>query len=301
VPVAPHPERGRLEHLNERAILLEQGGAVARLHRVKVGRFGRMLLPALGLYLALCVVARLGYRVLVYPAPRTDSAPVPAEARVLTLRAADGVPVHALDFPAAAGARHVVYFHGNGEVIGDDVWMAQRLHAHGLGVTLVEYRGYGRSSGAGSPTEDGLYADATEVLDDLAARGIGPSRVVLWGASLGTGVATEMARRGRGAALVLVAPYTSIPDMAARVAPWLPVRLLVGDKFDNLAKAPSLTVPAVVVHGTDDEVIPFRMGERIAATLPGARFERVAGGHHMECFLADPGLLARVVQALPSA
>jgi fermentation-respiration switch protein FrsA (DUF1100 family) len=198
-----------------------------------------------------------------------------------------------MEFPNPAAARTVVYFHGNGEVVDDDVWVAERLVSLGFAVTLVEYRGYGRSSAAG-PSEKGLCADATAVLDDLAARGIGKDRVVLWGASLGTGVAVEMATRGRGAALVLVSPYTSIPDMAARTAPFLPVRWLVGDRFDSLAKVPSLHLPAVVVHGLDDEVIPFAMGERIARALHGSHFERIPGGHHMDCFLVDPDLFARV-------
>jgi fermentation-respiration switch protein FrsA (DUF1100 family) len=250
------------------------------------------------LYLLACIAGRFGYRALLYPAPRLADPSPPAGARLLELRASDGVAVHALSFASPGAAKTVVYFHGNGEVVDDDVWMAQRLVARGFAVTLAEYRGYGRSRGAG-PSEDGLYADAAAVLDDLAARGVGPDRVVLWGASLGTGVAVEMARRGRGAALVLVAPFTSIPDMAARIAPYLPVRALVGDRLDNLAKVPSLGVrAAVVVHGTDDEVIPFAMGERIAAALPGARFERVPGGHHMDCFLADDGLLARVTAVL---
>jgi len=260
-----------------------------------VQRVGRVVA---GAYAMACAVGHLGYRGFLYPAPQVNDAPPPPEARVLELRAADGVTVHAMEFAAPGATRTVVYFHGNGEVIDHDVWMAQRLVARGLSVTLVEYRGYGRSRAAKGPDEAGLYADAAAVLDDLAARGIGPERVVLWGVSLGTGIATEMARRGRGGALVLVAPYTSIPDMAARIVPVLPVRWLIGDKFENLAKAPLLRIPAVVVHGAADEVIPVAMGERVATAIPGCRFERVPGGHHMDCFLVDPGLLERVCAAV---
>jgi pimeloyl-ACP methyl ester carboxylesterase len=264
---------------------------------VSVKRVARLV--ALGVvvgYALLCVVGHFGYRTLLYPAPQSDPIAPPAGARLVELRAADGVVVHAMEFASASpsvASRTVVYFHGNGEVIGDDVWMAQRLVAKGFAVSLVEYRGYGRSRGT-TPSEEGLYADATAVLDDLAARGVGADRVVLWGASLGTGVAVEMERRGRGAALVLVAPYTSVTDMAARMTPFLPVRELVGDRFDTLAKAPLVHVPTVVVHGTEDEVIPFAMGERVAGAIPGSRFERVEGGHHMDCFLKDESLLERV-------
>ncbi|MGO8998566.1 MAG: alpha/beta hydrolase, partial [Polyangiaceae bacterium] len=254
-----------------------------------------------GLYGAASALGHLGYRVILYPARHVDDTPPPRGARLLELRAADGVLVHAMELPVPNAPMMVVYFHGNGEVIGDDVWMAERIAAQGLSVTLVEYRGYGRSYGAGSPSEDGLYADAEAVLDDLAARGVGADKIVLWGVSLGTGIAVEMARRGRGGSVVLVAPYTSIPDVASRVAPLLPMRLLIGDRFDNLAKAPSLSVPTVVVHGARDEVIPVAMGERVAAAIRGSRFERVEGGHHMDCFLVDHGLLARVMRAIPGA
>jgi fermentation-respiration switch protein FrsA (DUF1100 family) len=249
------------------------------------------------LYVLACAVGHIGYRAILYPAPQKDWGQPSLGARVLELRAADGVQVHAIELANPAASRTVVYFHGNGEVMGDELWMAERLVKRGFAVVLAEYRGYGRSKGP-SPSEDGLYADATAVLDDLAARGVGADRVVLWGASLGTGVAVEMARRGRGAALVLVSPYTSIVDMAARMTPFLPVGLLVGDRFDNAAKAPSLTLPAVVVHGMDDEVVPFAMGERIAVAIHGSRFERVARGHHMDCFLVDDGLLSRVTAAV---
>jgi hypothetical protein len=258
-------------------------------------RIARMTAIGLaGLYILLCALGHLGYRRVLYPAPQREE-PVPSGARLLELRAADGVPVHALEFANASATQTVVYFHGNGEIADDNVWMAHALVAKGFAVTLVEFRGYGRSRGV-SPSEEGLYADATAVLDDLASRGV--HRVVLWGTSLGSGVAAEMAHRGRGEALVLVTPYTSIPDMAARFVPFLPVHLLVGDKFNTLAKAPELHLPTVVVHGTDDELIPFAMGERLSKAIAGARFEPVEGGHHMDTFLVDRGLLARVVAVI---
>jgi pimeloyl-ACP methyl ester carboxylesterase len=261
-------------------------------------RIGRStIVGVVALYALACLAGHVGYRVLLYPAPQHDDVPPPPGAQVRELRAADGVAVHVMEFPNTAASRTIVYFHGNGEVVGDDTWIAKRLVALGFAVTLVEYRGYGRSHGT-RPTEAGLYADATAALDDLAVRGVGADRVVLWGASLGTGVAAEMARRGRGAALVLVTPYTSIPDMARRMTPWLPVGTLVGDRFDTLAKAPSLKVPTVIVHGTNDEVVPFAMGERVAGAIAGSRFERVEGGHHMDCFLTDKGLLGRVVASI---
>jgi len=193
--------------------------------------------------------------------------------------ARDGEPVHVLELGVAGASRVVVHFHNNRETAQDSADIARELVARGLGVVLVEYRGYGDSS-AGSPSEEGLYADAEAALDLLARRGIGPERIILWGTSLGTGVAAEMARRGRGGRLVLVTPYTSIPDLVTDVAPFVPAGFLMPDHFDTLAKAASIGIPTVVVHGDADEIVPFRMGERIAGAIRGARLLRVAGGRH---------------------
>ncbi len=236
------------------------------------------------LYVAICAVARLGYRVLLYPAP-DDSAPiVHPGATMLTLRASDGAPVHALQFPPPDDhARTVVLFHGNGETIANGVDLAEDLAHRGFGVVLVEYRGYGISRDAPRPSEPGLYADALAVLDALAAQGIPPARIALVGISLGTGVASEMAKRERGATLILVSPFTSITDMVRRVAPFLPARL-VPDRFDTLGRARDIHVPTLVVHGDADEVVPFAMGQAVAGAIPGATLHVIHGGHHNDLF-----------------
>jgi len=260
-------------------------------------------------YLAACALALAaitwpGARALakkvVFPTYRIASASLPSGLSPLTLRARDGTFVHAIHIAAPRGARDartIVYFHNNRDTIADNVWLARELNARGFGVLLVEYRGYGLSQGA-EPSEEGLYLDAEAGLDLLSRQGIGPGRVILWGVSLGTGVAAEMARRGRGTALVLVTPYTSIPDVAADAIPILPARILMPDTFDTLAKSREIKVPTLVIHGDADEVIPFWMGERLARTIPGARLVRVSGGHHGDLFLREPDRLLREVVAL---
>jgi uncharacterized protein len=252
-------------------------------------------------YVGICILARLTYRRLLYPAAQTPAPPLTGAGVLRTVRARDGVAVHVLDFETPGAAWTVVHFHGNGETAGDGVDIAEQLAAMGMAVRLVEYRGYGVSAGP-QPTEAGLYADAAAALDDLAARGVGPERVVLWGRSLGTGVAAEMARRGRGARLVLVAPYGSIPRIARRLAPGLPVSLLIGDRFDTLAKAKEIRVPTVVVHGTSDQVIPFIEGEAVAGAIPSARLIAIPGADHNDWLLvAGPQVLEDIVRALDLA
>ena len=164
---------------------------------------------------------------------------------------------------------------------------------------LVEYRGYGASRGA-SPSEEGLYLDAEAALDMLAARGVGPERVVLLGASLGTGVAAEMARRGRASRLVLVAPYTSIPDLVTHAVPFAPASLLVADSLDTLSKADEIRVPTLVVHGDADEIVPFEMGERLSTAIRRAELVRVPNGHHGDLFAPERGAVLEAIARFAS-
>jgi hypothetical protein len=221
-----------------------------------------------------------------------------AERRVVLAR--DRVPVEYLAFAGPPGAPVIVHFHTNRQTLADVLWLGRALRARGLGAVLVEYRGYGTVTDA-SPSEAGLYRDAEGVLDDLASRGVSRSRVVLFGNSLGTGVAAEMARRRRGGSLVLLAPFTSVPDVVRAAVPLAPARLLIDDTFDTLAKAAEIDVPTLVVHGDADEVIPFAMGEQLAATFPRARLVRVPGGHHGDLFVRARARVLDAIETLARA
>ncbi|MBX3223355.1 MAG: alpha/beta hydrolase [Labilithrix sp.] len=243
---------------------------------------------ALGGYLLLCVVARAAYPRVLFPAPRLDRAPRVDDpsAKLVELPHADGSKTAALHYPADPGARTVVVFHGNGETIFHNVDHATELKRRGLGVLLVEYRGYGTTYGS-PPTEEMLYEDGEAAIAYLARERVPEERVALWGWSLGSGVAAEMARRGHGARLVLLAPFTSITDMGRRFAPVLPVSLVMKHRLDTLSKAAEIRQPTLVVHGDADELIPFAMGEAVARAIPGARLVPIAGGHHADLLYAE--------------
>ena len=242
----------------------------------------------------LVVAARALHRRVLYQAPDGEVPAIPDGATVLMLHAADGVSVNALEFLPAKATRTVVHFHGNAEVAEDNVTLARELVRRGFSVVLVEYRGYGRSRGSPT-TEAGLYLDGKAVLDALAARGIGPDHVVLWGQALGAGVAAELARDGRGARLILVAPFTSTIDLAARVVPFLPLSYIMVDRFDTLAKAPQIEVPTLVVHGDIDDVVPFEQGKRVSEAIPHATFLKVPEGRHDNLY-KSPSVLPALVQ-----
>jgi fermentation-respiration switch protein FrsA (DUF1100 family) len=176
------------------------------------------------------------------------------------------------------GKKVVAYFHGNGEDLADSIPMISLLRTLGVGVLAVEYPGYGIAGG--TPSEQGAYEAAETALRWLRSeQGIDRDRVVLLGQSLGTGVATEMARRGSGARLILISPFTSVPDVARLRIPFLPASL-VRHRFDNKAKAVGIDLPVLIIHGTEDDVVPFAMGERLANMFPHAQLAPIQGAQH---------------------
>jgi fermentation-respiration switch protein FrsA (DUF1100 family) len=257
----------------------------------------RVTFAALAVAVASILLGRAASVRYLFPIHEVRPGAAPPDFVPLSLRSSDGVAVHALRLEGVERAPTVVIFHNNRETASDVAPLARSLRTLGFGALLVEYRGYGASR-AETPDEEGLYRDAEASLDALAAAGVPPERVVLWGHSLGTGVAAEMARRGRGAALVLMSPYTSIDELVTGVAPFLPASILVRDHFDTLSKAAAIRVPTLVIHGDADAIVPFAMGKRLATTIAGAQFLPVPGAHHSDIFAHDEGSVLRAVAAL---
>jgi hypothetical protein len=220
-------------------------------------------------------------RVLAFPGSRIpfpEASALGDRGRILPVRTGDGLTVRAAWISSGLpGAKVAVFFHGNAESAAQNLPLAQALAADGVDVVLAEYRGYGGEPGR--PDEEGLCADGAALLDVLEREGVTRERLVLVGRSLGTGVAVELALRKPPSLLVLVSPYTSFPDLGrSLVGPLAP--LIVPDRFDNLGKIPRLACPVVILHGTNDDVVPFRMGERLAAAGKGVRFLPLEGRTH---------------------
>lgn len=241
---------------------------------------------AVGGYVALVGIVYLSQRRLIYPRPRTVLQPRARDAS-LEQASVPGAPAAiGLYFAAAGTGRTILHFHGNGEQVGDLIGLGQAIRARGLGFYAMEYPGYG--SAEGEPSEQANYAAAEATIVHLATRhGVSKEALVLQGQSLGTGIALEMAHRGHGSLLVLLSPYTSMVDMGKLALPIFPSTLLLLDRYLNLSKAPAVPLPALVIHGTQDEVIPVSMGERVAQALPNARLRLIEGGHHNDLFVVS--------------
>jgi uncharacterized protein len=159
----------------------------------------------------------------------------------------------------------VLFSHGNGGNLSHRGWALRPWRDEmRLAVLLYDYPGYGRSGGR--PTEAGCYAAADAAYDWLVeAQKVPGERVILYGGSLGGGIATDLAARRPHRALVLVSAFTSFPDIAQQCYPWLPGRWLVHNRFDNLGKVASCRGPVFIAHGRDDTLIPLRHAERLFA------------------------------------
>ncbi|QSQ12984.1 alpha/beta hydrolase [Myxococcus landrumensis] len=244
----------------------------------RLRRMLTLLLSILAIaYLGLCVAAFAFQRSLLYPAPKAPM-PLPASEGFRRLPLAGEAFVDLLHLPGPKGAPTVVHFHGNAEQLLDQLDLGAVMNQNGLGFMAVEYPGYGASPG--HPTEEGIYEAAEAALAVLKAQGVPPELTVLSGRSLGTGVAVEMARRGHGARIMLVSPYTSIPEVAGGLFPFLPASLLVRDQFDSSAKAPDIGLPVLIIHGEEDTLIPVALGRRLGTRFPRATVETVPGAGH---------------------
>jgi uncharacterized protein len=250
----------------------------------------------LGTYGALALAAYLGQRALMYPAPRRAAVEPGGNDLTLERISSQNGDVILLHAPAPERAPTLVHFHGNGEDLGDLPDLLREFAAAGVGCYAVEYPGYGLMREQ-APSEAALYAAAEAALEHLRRKlGVPAANTVLVGQSLGSGVAAEMARRGHAGRLVMISPFTSMTAMAKRVAPILPARLLIRDRYDTSAKAAELPLPVLVIHGTDDEVVPYAMGEQLAKLLPHAKLRSVAGAGHNDLFAVAPELIGEIAR-----
>jgi len=260
---------------------------------------------AVVLYLAACTYMYLQQRTIVFN-PATDDVALNvghvAGASNVTLSTSDGETLKAWWVAPTAGRPVYLYLHGNAGTLegsfSNPHGRAERFTAlvqEGAGLLAVSWRGYGGSSG--SPSEAGFLVDADTALGWLRQQ-TPASNIILFGESLGTGVATQLAAREDFAALVLDSPFTSIVDVGAQRYPWLPVRALSKDHFDSIAVAAAIREPVLIQHCTDDDVVPYAMGRQLFAALAASEksFRTITGRCHVPSILPQLPLLREFEQ-----
>ncbi|MEW5962986.1 MAG: alpha/beta fold hydrolase [Pseudomonadota bacterium] len=230
---------------------------------------------AVGAVLVYAIVLAGAYylqRTLMYFPARERIAPAAAglagvEERVI--ETPDGAHVIAWYGKARPGRPTLLYFHGNGGALATRAERIGKYLARGYGVLMMTYRGYGGSTGR--PSERANVADAKLAYDTLTGLGVDPSEIVVYGESIGSGVAVQVAAEKPVAGVILDAPYTSVLELAAAAYPLLPVRTFLTDRYETMRYIGRVAAPLLVVHGEADNVIPVAMGRAVHAAATGPK------------------------------
>jgi len=264
-------------------------------------RLGFIALAIAGIAGAYLGVLFLVQRSLLFPIPaRVAGADRIGGAEIVRLGTAAGDTGALLlaPHPSNVPVPLIMFMHGNAELAADWLPDFREVHEWGAAVLLVEYPGYGGSPG--SPSESSI-TDVVRAAFDWAAADhrIDSKRIVAYGRSLGGGAAARLAADRNVAALILEASFTSVADFAARL---LAPGFLIRDRFDNRAALASYRGPLLVIHGTDDTIVPIAQGRVLSTLVPGARFHEIDCGHNdcprewpvIRAFLSDSAVLPRL-------
>ncbi|MFH1258547.1 MAG: alpha/beta hydrolase [Elusimicrobiota bacterium] len=205
----------------------------------------------------------------------------------INFKTADNKILHGWYVPAKEAKITVLFCHGNAGNISDRLHRVKFFHELGVIFFIFDYRGYGKSGGR--PSEKGLYKDALAAYDYLVSRNdLYKDKIVVYGESLGGAVAAELCLRRKARALILQSTFSSVAKVAQPIYPFLPVKLLIAQKYDTLAKIKNIHLPKLIAHGQQDEVINFQHGEMIfqAAAHP-KQFLPFPGGHNDDLYVTS--------------
>jgi fermentation-respiration switch protein FrsA (DUF1100 family) len=244
----------------------------------------RLLLPIAAVYLVIVLGMMFIETWLVYPIPPLtwgNWQPTTFNFEEVNFTSADGTRLHGWFVEHPNPVRAILYCHGNGENVAlDGPFVADLSKALEASVFVFDYRGYGKSEG--SPNEAGCIADGSAAQKWLADKmRIGKARVVVWGRSLGSGVATALAAQNGARALILESAFPSMPDVAALHYPWLPVRWIMKNRYDNVSRIKSYKGFVFQCHGANDTLIPIHLAKTLYEAIPGPKqWHQYEGGHN---------------------
>ena len=176
----------------------------------------------------------------------------------------------------------LVIFHGNAGHLSNRIYKLNELYKLDINILLISWRGF--SGNKGSPTENNLYKDAKAAIKWLNEEGVSNNQIILYGESLGSGVAVEVGKENNFNSIILESPFTSIENSAKIYYPYLPVRLILKDRYDSISKIKMINVPILVMHGEKDDVVPFSMGKELfeKANSPKQSYFTPDDDHMME-------------------
>jgi len=241
-----------------------------------------VLAGVLALYLVILLVVYLNQARLVYfpdSAMVATPADIGLEYRDVFVHTEDQVRIHGWFVPAGPDAPVILYLHGNAGNISGRLESIEGFHAMGLSIFIIDYRGYGRSDG--EPGEEGTYADAEAAWRHLVEKeGVPAEGLIIFGRSLGSGVAVELASRHTPRALIVHSGFTGLADVGQHAYRWLPVKLLSRIRYDSASRISRITCPKLFIHSHADDVVPYALGRRLFDLAPEPKvFLDVPGAH----------------------
>jgi len=241
-----------------------------------------------GIYVGLLLVLLFGQtRLMYFPSRQIINTPKDTglDYEDLRLMTSDGVTIAAWWIPGENPHAPVILFaHGNGGNISYRLPYIRIFQQMGLASLFFDYRGYGESEG--EPSEQGTYLDGEASWQYLTqTRGIAPQRIIIYGESLGGGIATYLAAKYQPAGLILGSTFTSVPDRAKELFPLMPVDLIAQFQYNNLERLGQIHVPVLIIHSPQDEIIPFHHGRRLYEAANEPKFFLEIQGSHNEGFL----------------
>lgn len=239
------------------------------------------------IYLAAALSLYLFQRKLIYYPDAAYYTPADAglsDVREVRLDTPDGASLLAWWSPARPGQPTLLYFHGNAGSLLGRADRIKRFAAAGFGVFMPAYRGYGGSTGA--PSETALIADAQLAHEHLRQAGIAAADIIPYGESLGSGVAVQLAATRPVGALILDAPYTSLPDVGKALYPIMPVEMFMVDRFESKRHIAGVEAPILILHGSRDQTIPLAFGEALFEAAPEPKeMAVIEGAGHSDIYL----------------
>lgn len=193
----------------------------------------------------------------------------------------------------------LLFCHGNGGNISHRLEFIKMFHDLGLNVFIFDYRGYGQSQG--KPNEKGTYLDAQAAYDYLLSRNeVNQNKIIIYGESLGSAIAIDLVRQNiKAKALITFGGFTSIEDMARKLYPYLPLWFTVSTKYDSVSKIKDITIPKLIIHSSDDEIVPFEQGRRLFEEAAEPKeFYSIEGGHNEAMLINQQRCLKRIDEFL---
>ncbi len=249
----------------------------------------KLLIIIIGVALCRIYFVYLEQRALYHPTKEIIDTPsrLGVSYEEVSFRTSDGETLNGWYVPGKNVKVTILYCHGNAGNISHRIHRIAFFHEMGVNFFIFDYRGYGKSSG--KPSEKGLYEDAAAAYNYLVSRkDIGKTKIVVYGKSLGGAVAAEVCLRRNVSALILESSLASVILQAQQLYPFLPVKFLISQKYNTVARVKDISIPKLILHGENDQVIDFKQGELIfkSASEP-KQFLPFEGGHNDEVYVTS--------------